>query len=258
MADNKTKEIQPDEFKLYRELTQILLVTANKNELNAVKALLEPVKDNVLHKYTYTWRCSFLIKQATYIFGKFGAFKVAVQKLRNQGSAAAQDAVTIASTCFDNLDAIFAVGVACGVNTKSNLLDVLVSKKISCYNLIETSAFFIECFENKKEWQDKQFPKAKKRMALILSGDFLVDNKEFRDQLINKYEKDAIGIEMEGGGLIHEYKQNNCEIMIVKAVSDLGDGYKDKRYEPTAALLAARCLKHYLNDVEMPDKLKCT
>ena len=44
--------------------------------------------------------------------------------------------------------------------------------------------------------------------------------------------------------------------MIVKAVSDFGDGGKDNRYQPTAALLAADCLKHYLSNNSMPDNLR--
>ena len=280
----KIEGIKPHEVESVRSKTQILLVTANEFEHDAVLALLEPTEGDVLLKYQHTWKIGFMTKHALYIFGKFGAFNAAVQMMVKQGSAAAQDVVTIASQCFGkNLDAIFAVGVACGVETKSKLLDVLVSRKITSYNLtrygtskegkpdirsramtnLETDPYFVQLFSAPPSWPPKNSTLVKRlaeppemHMGLILSGDYLIDNKDHKEQLLNNFAKEAIGIEMEGAGLFHEYAQHNCKIMIVKAVSDFGDGGKDKRYQPTAALLAADCLKHYLGNDSMPDNLR--
>ena len=216
---------------------------------------------------------------STYIFGKFGAFNAAVQIMETQGTAAAQDVIIIASECFEKLHAIFAVGVACGVEGKSDLLDVLMSKNITCYNLtrygtnkegkpeiknrditnLETSPFLCHCFNPSSYPQTKTAEKFKKNPFMIqghiLTGDTLVDNQRHKEELLNNYAKDAIGIEMEAGGLFHDKSNNSCEVMIVKGVCDFGDGKKTKEYQPTAALLAAECLHHYLSDENMPKKL---
>ena len=177
VAKKKVKGIQEYEAESFRKKTQILLVTANKFENDAVLSFLKPMKGgDALLKYQYIWKMGFIKKQAMYIFGKFGAVNAAVHLMVKQGSSAAQDVVTVASACFGNsLDAIFAVGVACGVEGKSDLLDVLVSKSITCYNAsrygttedgkpeilsrdmtnLDTDPFIIERFSTPPHWPIK-------------------------------------------------------------------------------------------------------
>ena len=283
IENKKVKSITEHEAESFRKKTQILLVTANKFENEAVLSFLEPIEGDALLKYQYNWKIGFIKKQAMYIFGKFGAVNAAVHLMVKQGSSAAQDVVITASAYFGkNLDAIFAVGVACGVEGKSDLLDVLVSKSITCYNAsrygttkdgkpeilnrdmanLGTDPFIIGRFSTPPHWPIKDSPLVNRlskppqmHMGLILIGDYLVDNKDLKEQLLKIFAKDAIGIEMEGAGLYHEYAQNDCKIMIVKAVCDFGDGLKDKSYQPTAALLAAECLHHYLKEEDMPKAL---
>ena len=286
VAKKKDKFITEHEAESFRKKTQILLVTANKFENEAVLSFLEPIEGDALLKYHYNWIIGFIKKQAIFIFGKFGAFNAAVHLMVKQGSAAAQDVVTVASACFGNsLDAIFAVGVACGVQRKSNLLDVLVSKSITCYNAsrygtsedgkpeilnrdmtnLHTDTCIIGRFSTLPHWPTKDSPLVNRltkppemRKGLILSGDYLIDNKDLKEQLIKNFAKEAIGIEMEGAGLFHDKAQHECDckVMIVKAVCDFGDGSKDKSYQPTAALLAAECLHHYLREEDMPEALR--
>ena len=288
VANKRIEGMKENQVESFQKKTQILLVTANKFENDAVLSFLEPRKGDALLKYHYNWKMGFIKKQAVYIFGKFGAVNAAVHRMVKQGSAAAQDVVTVASACFGNsLDAIFSVGVACGVEGKSNILDVLVSKSITCYNAsrygttedgkpdilnrdktnLDTDPFIIERFNTPPYWPIKDSPTSivnrlskppQMRMGLILSGDYLVDNKDLKEQLLKNFAKEAIGIEMEGAGLFHDKAQHECDckIMIVKAVCDFGDGLKDKSYQPTAALLAAECLHHYLNEKDMPGALR--
>ena len=281
----KVKGIQEHQAESLRKKTQILLVTANDFENKAVLSFLKPIKGDALLRYHYNWKMGFIKKQAMYIFGKFGAVNAAVHLMGKQGSSAAQDVVIIASACFgNNLDAIFAVGVACGVEGKSDLLDVLVSKSITCYNAsrygttkdgkpeilnrdmtnLDTDPFIIGRFSTPPHWPTKDSPLVnrltkppKMCKGLILSGDYLIDNKDLKEQLLKNFAKEAIGIEMEGAGLFHDNAQHDCKIMIVKSVCDFGDGLKDKSYQPTAALLAAECLHHYLKEKDMPVALRC-
>ena len=276
---NRSEWISPNDTKL-KDSTQILLVTANKHEYNAVLSLLKPVKSSQLLKYKHCCKIGPLTKTATYIFGKFGAFNVAVHRMVSQGPAAAQEVITVAAHCFGhNLNAIIAVGVACGVG-KSNYLDVLVAEKVSFYQYagdkeklqirnrdtanLPTSSFFLDIFNQSPQWPTNEKGEtvanlAKKpvlRLGTILSGDKLVDNQQFKEELLENISPGAIGIEMEGAGLYHNYSDHNYEILVVKGVCDFVDGKKDKKYQPTAALLAAECLQHYLSDDRLPQSLR--
>ena len=274
-----------NDTKLMRESTQVLLVTANKHEYNAVLTLLEPVRNSKLLKYKHCCNIGPLRNTATYIFGKFGAFNAAVHRMVSQGPAAAQDVVTVAASCFGHdLNAIIAVGVACGVEERSDYLDVLVSDKITFYQYarygtsdkeelkitnrdianLPTSSFLRDLFNQPPQWPTNEnggtaAKLAKKpvvRLGTILSGNKLVDNKTFKEELLENFSSGAIGIEMEGAGLYHNYNDHNYEILVVKGVCDFGDGKKGKKYQPTAALLAAECLKHYLSDDHLPQSLR--
>ena len=279
------KEITPDSngAKMCKQKTQILLVTANDFEQYAALSLLEPMEGSTTllrFQHSYTGN---LAKAATYTCGRFGAFDAAVQRMTTQGPAPAQDVIAFAADCFcHNLNAIFGVGVACGVKEKNNMLDVLVSKTVTFYDVarqgiikgksemisrdianLPTSDFLLQHFNNPPEWPTKKSKtvarlttkKPKKCTGLLLSGSLLIDDKEFKEELLKNFAKEAIGIEMEGAGLYHDYRSHNYEILIVKAVCDFGDGKKNKDYQPTAALLAAECLHHYLSRDIMPQVL---
>ena len=286
VAKKKIECMKEFEAELFQKKTQILLVTANKFEYEAVLSFLEPIEGDALLKHQYTWKLGFMEKQAMYIFGKFGVVNAAVHLMVKQGSAAAQGVITIASACFgNNLNAIFAVGVACGVKGNSDLLDVLVSKSITCYNMsrygttkdgerdiqnrsttnLDTDPLIIGRFNTPPHWPPEDISTSivnrltkppKMRKGLILSGDYLIDNKDLKEQLLKNFAREAVGIEMEGAGLYHEYARHDCKVMIVKAVCDFGDGLKDKSYQPTAALLAAECLHHYLKEEDMSKALR--
>lgn len=279
MADEKRyKWLEPSEADGFRKRTQILLVTSNKHEYNAVLKFLQPVDGDALCSYFHICKIGFLDKSVIYTFGKFGAFIAAVHRMEKEGTAAAQDTLVVAAGCFGcDLHAIFAVGVTCGVKGKNNLLDVLVSKKITCYNAARkrddvstfpTSQFFLRYFNSLPScWSSKNSRIAEEltnkptmQTGLFLSGDYLNDNTQRKEELMNDFTKEVIGIEMDAAGLFHEYESHSCEIMIVKAVCHFGDG--DKKliddYQPTAALLAAECLQYHLDNHTIPGTLRQT
>jgi nucleoside phosphorylase len=72
------------------------------------------------------------------------------------------------------------------------------------------------------DWPETS-PEIKK--GLVLSGDKLVDNQDFRDRLL-EMEPDAIGGEMEGAGVYVASQSAKIEWLLIKAVCDWADGNK--------------------------------
>jgi nucleoside phosphorylase len=74
--------------------------------------------------------------------------------------------------------------------------------------------------------------------GLVLSGDKLVDNVDYRKE-INTMAVEAIGGEMEGRGLYAAASRANVDWLLVKAICDWADGRK-KYQKKARQLLAAR------------------
>ena len=249
-------EQDKDKIESLIDETKILLITANKNENLAVLSFLKPRStEKKLFYHDYEFYIGFLKRTASYALGKFGRYNAAVHLMVNQGPAAAQSAIITAASCFKTLSAIFAVGVACGVKPKTQLLDVIVAKIITPYtaarisgrdeikiesrsNPLEISHHFYEYFTKQPEWPINmnspvtKYLKDKPKMhcGKVLSGNYLIDNKQIKELLLENFASDAIGIEMESAGLLHDYKCGNhhVPIMLVKAVCDLEMAIKAK------------------------------
>ena len=83
---------------------------------------------------------------------------------------------------------------------------------------------------------------ARVRFGCILSGEKLVDNLDFREQL-HSFELEAIGGEMEGTGLYVACQDQKVDWILVKAICDWADGHKaqdkDARQQTAATNAAA-------------------
>jgi nucleoside phosphorylase len=89
---------------------------------------------------------------------------------------------------------------------------------------------------------------AKLRFGLVLSGEKLVDNLAFREQLL-VLEPEALGGEMEGAGLYAACQDAKVDWILVKAICDWADGQKahDRAArQKLAADNAARFVLHVL------------
>ena len=83
--------------------------------------------------------------------------------------------------------------------------------------------------------------------GLLLTGEKLVNNPTFKKQLLEQ-EPEAIGGEMEAAGLYAATHDANFKVdwIVVKAISDWGDGTKNSKSQPLAADNAARFVLHVL------------
>jgi len=185
----------------------------------------------------------------------------------------------ISNQCFPNLGAIISVGVACGIEGKVKMCDVLVSTKIVNNNevhnehggylpkkeviavapqLIKLFTQFVQCPNDaiKKCLNDNGVPVPNVKSGTILSGLYFFNDPTITKRLIKSFASEAIGIEMEETHLFAANQQTIANIIIVKTVCDFGNRRNYKVYQPTAALLAADLVHKSLSDPQASEMFK--
>jgi len=237
---------------------------------------LEPLKGhNSIFTYHHRVDSPHSTDTAIYYLGQYGACVAAISKI-DPGSVlrtGVSFAPNLAYYCFPNLGAIICVGVACGVEGKTRMCDVLVSSKVVNYDKarVEDGGFtsrgeaipgsgYLQQIFSQSNWphESKEICSRLSEMlpeihkGTILSGPYLIDDSKFKAKLLQSFANEAIGIEMEGSGLFAATHQTRTHCILVKSVCDFGDGKKNKIFQPTAAVLAADCVRHVLSDPQVP------
>jgi nucleoside phosphorylase len=232
---------------------ELLLVTTNETEAAAVR--------NVFSAAGMPWqRCN--ISGKTYFdLGKVGNAKV----LMVQSEPGSNAALLTTHNAIEALrpTAAIMVGFAFGTQSdKHTLGDILVSQRLSLYgprkimgpdnaiprgDRVTASTTLLNKFHSgHADWTTaKLYSGAKVYFGLILSGDALVNDPVFRQQLL-KQEPEAIGGEMEGEGLYHAATEAKVDWILVKAICDWADGNKNDEYQERAASNAAAFTLHVL------------
>ena len=277
--EKKTNQDLPNE-ELLKEVV-LLVLTVNKNEHNAVLCYLEPLTGHTnIYKYMQRVDDGPQCQHAIYLIGKYGTILTAVRQI-TPGSAigGATTAPNLAFRCFKSLNSIIGVGVACGVEKRTKVCDVLIADKVNNYNqarlqaggplnrglAVPTSSLLSSIFRQNIKWLDDEIkerldrcnvPKPKIKQGIILSGPYLIDDTKTKKELIQNFAAEAIGIEMEAAYLFRAATNVPTHMTIVKAVCDFGDGRKTKHFQPTAALLAANCLKKYFDNQQVLKMLR--
>ena len=162
--------------------------------------------------------------------------------------------------------AVIAVGIAFGIDeTKQQIGDVLVSIQLQDYELARLNAdgtltprgdkaHAADTLVNRFRQTDVRCRRAaadwpKVRFGLVLSGQKLVDNLDYRESLKRLW-SEAIGGEMEGTGLYASAQRASTDWLVVKAICDWGHNKNqaDKdAWQKTAAANAARVVKAALD-----------
>lgn len=237
---------------------QVLLITTDEYAHLAVQSYLHPFSGNNIGKYV---QCE-ADEWAFYIIGKYGECTSAIRNV-NPETSAINNVSSMASQCFPKLSAIFIVGTITGVSSKSCTFDVLVSTNVCTYKvandtqisktaIINTSSLFCELFSQPPKW-----PKVGNRLVdrLKIDKPHLHQGTILCGPDVNEHIKlmalspRAIGIDNDSAKLFTGSSIMNNKIVIVKCVSDTHNT------QPTAALLAADCLEHYLMDPQLPQFL---
>jgi nucleoside phosphorylase len=157
------------------------------------------------------------------------------------------------------------VGIAFGVDQKKqDIGDVLVSQQLLGYEFQrvgigpagqleiqargprpQASPWLLNRFRSSvPDWHG-----SKAEFGLILSGDKLADNREFRDDLL-RLAPDAIGGEMEGMGLYSAAERLKVDWILIKSICDWADGYKYYEKEQRQKQAAENAVSFTLHVVE--------
>lgn len=132
--------------------------------------------------------------------------------------------------------AVIMVGIAFGIDQeKQEIGEILVATQLRPYEIQRVGARIIlrgdkpHCSPvliNRMRSAELSWLGAPVRFGLLLSGEKLVDNQDFRAQL-QGFEPEAVGGEMEGAGL-YLACHNTVESILVKAICDWADGSKSQ------------------------------
>ena len=159
--------------------------------------------------------------------------------------------------------AVIMVGIAFGMNEQKQAIgDILVSQQLLLYesqrlgegkiilrgDKPHASTRLINYIESARlYWKESSITV---RMGLILSGEKLVDNLDYREQL-KQFGPEAIGGEMEGAGLYVACQDAKVDWILVKGICDWADGNKAQDQDArqrlaahNAAAFVAFVLKH--------------
>lgn len=165
-----------------------------------------------------------------------------------------------------NPSAVIMVGIAFGVSEKKqNIGNILVSKQLIQYDLQRVGMGNNN--EQEISLRDDR-PSASPRMlqrfraaanywqippivefGSILSGAKLINNQDFRNQLL-RFAHEAIGGEMEGSGLYAAAQRKKVDWIVVKAICDWADGNKHQDKEQRQQLAAENAARFTLYVLE--------
>src|SRR3989454_2526218 len=232
----------------------VLLVTATEVEARAVLNTF-PRQDSISG-----WR--YAGNNTYFDLGVIGGARTfLVQSEMGAGGPAGATLVVYEGIKALSPSAVIMVGIAFGLIPKEQRPgDILVSRQLVGYELqkIEEGPGGVEIIRPRGDRAqasprllsclrasvfDWQGPKV--HFGLVLSGDKLVNHKNFRNKLLG-IEPEAIGGEMEGTGVYAAAHRNKVDWILVKAICDWADEHKDDAYQQQAAENAARFILHVL------------
>lgn len=178
----------------------------------------------------------------------------ALSEMGAGGVGGAQQSVLKAITSLKP-SAVLMVGIAFGVDeAKQTIGDVLVSQQLRLYDLQRVGKDIV--LRGDKPHASPRLinfcrmaayaPAAtlaySVRFGLLLTGAKLIDDIDYRDQLV-RLEPEAIGGEMEGEGLYVSCHESKTDWIVIKAICDWADGNKTnpkkKEHQALAATNAA-------------------
>lgn len=246
-------------------MSVFLFVTANEHEREAFEKMF------IRHEEKY-------ILSKTYYLGNFGCYPAAYIHLEEQG-VTSPASTPLVGRLLQELHpiAVVMVGIAFGADeSKQKIGDVLVSDKILPYDsqkLYENETIYKEsskevgfqllnAFREYREWNYSLPDSAQSAVHVgsILTGSKLINNYEFRSQLLKDFASSKpIGGEMEGQGIYSISRLSGIsEWIIVKGICDWGykkDNPNKDEHQKIAANAAVNYCYHVFSRAGVFDSL---
>jgi len=245
---------------------KIALVCAVEVELKYIlKELIPPDgKENIIKIVDGT---------ETYYIGQFGCF-LSVVTMSSMGTQGATGSILSIDSIIRVWNPIVVVmpGIAFGADiTKQKAGHVLIANSIIPYEIQKisngkisyrnpvpaTSDALINRVRNAFAWEFK-LPDGtliSKHIGAILSGEKLINDKKFKDELLSEY-PNAIGGEMESSGVWSSASKHSKQWIIIKSVCDWADGIKNDEYQELAAATSVSLCKFIFDDSFALDGIK--
>lgn len=237
-------------------LMRVLLITVTTTETRALKEAISAAtgsQPSIMRVDGFSYQS----------YGAFGEYELfhQISGMGSGGVDGSQESVRRGIQAIQP-NVILMIGIAFGVDPeKQPIGTILVSRQIQAYELQRVNCDSSIVLRGDKttaaprllDWvshAEIDWPEgsAKIKKGLILSGEKLIDNKDYRDQLL-QVAPEAIGGEMEGAGLYVASRTAHIDWLLVKAVCDWADGNKAKdkdELQATAAKSAAEFCVHML------------
>lgn len=255
----ETKNIPSKELSNFVSATEIIIFTVTDIELKYALSFLQPAESR-----------SHILKgvkgSETYYIGKFGAFNAVVTKC--QMGTTGIGAATLASEeglRFWQPSAAFMVGIAFGKDSsKQHLGQVLIANSVIPYESqrvgnsvisrgipIPSDAILLNRFEHSYDWRFllPNGQDCKKEFGPILSGEKLVDDLDYKNELFQRH-PNAVGGEMEGAGFYAAAQRKRIPCLLLKSICDWGDGQKHKKHQSLAAATVSSLLFKILSQTD--------
>lgn len=238
----------------------LLLVTATEIEKETLHSYLKPIKGRTnlikIHK-----------GKQTYFLGILGNYKVVHVSCGHMGAVSPQASLTTTMNgiAFCKPTVVLMIGIAFGKGGKQKIGDILISESVVQYDiqrLGETELLqkgtpgsacttLLNRFKNITDWNYSINNRRPTIIpGLLLSGEKLIDNPEYKSKLLKAYPT-AIGGEMEGFGVYSACSNSSIvHWIIVKGICDFADGKKARgkeRKQKEAAEASVNLCLHVFN-----------
>lgn len=237
-APPKYIELQFDEAAKSNSHLDLLVVTATNLETKALHREMKPLPD-------YPSLIKAHHKNQTYYLGCFGVYGV-IHVQCDMGAIGRSASIATVTEAIDvwKPKAVLMCGIAFGIAPqKQRIGDVLVSdgvipynikkvrknQTIHCATIPRSGVLLFNRFKSAIDWEH-QLPDgniAELIPGYILSGESLIDNREYRNSLMKCFPH-AIGGEMEGVGIYAGAENKGLQWIVVKGICDFADGNKSK------------------------------
>ena len=261
-------------LKAFADKVEVVIQCCNERELYAVLERTEApqLETEISFEKSVHYPCSGCkyISSMDITVGTFADKKVAV--IRTDQGNACRDALVEVLEIFENAKLLLGLGVCAGF--KNELGDVLVGEEIEAAENTKQSDEFVDellprgerrkavpsvraLFRDPAGWNSFSCTADDSRVAKVICGcifssSILLDTKNICEAM-KKKSAGYIGLEMEGWVMFTtiEKKFPNVAAIIIKGISDFGDGTKNKDWQLTAAKAAVDYAHFKLEDAPL-------